>query len=317
MRAVVFENGFHVTSDFPEPEAPPGWARIRVKTTGICKTDLELLRGYMGFSGVLGHEFIGTVESCENRDWAGRRVSADINAACGRCDWCRKGLGRHCPHRTTLGIDRLHGCMADFCVVPVPNLIEIPDSISDDRAVFIEPLSAACEIIDQLSLNGDERVVVLGDGRLGILCAWVLSTVVSNVVISGHHAKKLQMAAWNGVRTILGPDIPSGADVVVEATGSATGFVQAMSLCRPRGVLVLKSTIAASEKIHLAPLVIHEITVVGSRCGLLSRGLTIMERYPDMPIEKLITDRFPVEQAVTAFERASGGSAVKVLIDIG
>ena len=316
MRAVVWDGQLRFIPDYPVPKIQPGWAGIRIKTAGICQTDLELINGYLGFSGVLGHEFVGMVESCEDIRWIGKRVAGEINAACGQCSWCRKGQGSHCPSRTTLGIDRLDGCMADYCILPIANLIEIPENISDDRAVFIEPLSAACEILEQLSLNGSQRVVVLGDGRLGILCAWVLSTVVSDVTISGHHPEKLALAAWNGVKTAHGnSNIDPGADVVVEATGSARGFAEAMSLCRPQGVIVLKSTVALSEKVDLSPIVIHELTVLGSRCGRFWRGLTLMEQSPDMPLESMITDRFPIEQATDAFERSAQHTALKVLLD--
>ena len=316
MRAVVWDGQLRFMPDYPVPEIRPGWAGIRVKTAGICRTDLELINGYLGFSGVLGHEFVGMVESCEDIRWIGKRVAGEINAACGQCSWCRKGQGRHCPSRTTLGIDRLDGCMADYCILPIANLIEIPENISDDRAVFMEPLSAACEILEQLPLKGHERVVVLGDGRLGILCAWVLSTVVSDVTLVGHHPEKLALAAWNGVKTAYGDsNIDPGADVVVEATVSAGGFAEAMSLCRPQGVIVLKSTVALSEKVDLSPIVIHELTVLGSRCGRFWRGLTLMEQSPDMPLESMITDRFPIEQATDAFERSAQHTALKVLLD--
>ena len=316
MRAVVWDGQFRFLTDYPVPKIQPGWAGIRVKTAGICRTDLELIKGYLGFSGVLGHEFTGIVESCDDTRWVGRRVAGEINAACGRCSFCQSGLGRHCPGRTTLGIDRLDGCMADYCVLPISNLIEIPSNISDNRAVFIEPLSAACEILEQLSLNGSERVVVLGDGRLGILCAWVLSTVVTDVTLVGHHPEKLALAAWNGINTYHGSGYGSGADVVVEATGSATGLAEAIALCRPRGVIILKSTVAVSAVVNLSPVVIHELTVLGSRCGQFRHGLTLIGKHPDMPLESLITNRFPIEAAPVAFHRAARNSSIKILLDL-
>jgi alcohol dehydrogenase len=315
MRAVVWNGELRFMADYPAPTIRPGWARIRVKTAGICRTDMELTKGYLGFSGVLGHEFVGTVDSCEDFRWVGKRVAGEINAACGQCAFCRSGLGRHCPDRVTLGIDRLDGCMADFCAVPISNLVEIPEEISDDRAVFIEPLSAACEILEQLSLNGSERVIVLGDGRLGILCAWVLSTVVADVTLVGRHPEKLELAAWNGIKTCHGGSgCGSGSDIVVEATGSAVGLAEAMALCRPRGVIVLKSTVALSAAVNLTPVVIHELTVVGSRCGRFQDGLTLLMQHPDMPLESLITDRFPLEAAPAAFEQAARHSSLKILL---
>ena len=315
MRAVVWNGQLRFTADYPAPTIQTGWAGIRVKTAGICRTDMELINGYMGFFGVLGHEFVGVVESCEDSRWVGKRVAGEINAACGQCAFCRAGLGRHCPDRVTLGIDRLDGCMADFCALPISNLIEIPDEISDDRAVFIEPLSAACEILEQLSLNGSERVVVLGDGRLGILCAWVLSTVVADVTLVGRHPEKLEIGVWNGIKTCFG-GCGSGSDIVVEATGSAVGLAEAMALCRPRGVIVLKSTVAASAAVNLSPVVIRELTVVGSRCGRFQDGLMHLMQHPDMPLESLITDRFPLESALAAFQQAARHSSLKILLDV-
>ena len=316
MRAVVWDGQLRFVADYPDPEIQPGWARIRVKTVGICRTDLELINGYLGFSGVLGHEFVGIVESCEDSRWIGKRVAGEINVACGHCSWCQKGQGRHCPNRTTLGIDRLNGCMADYCILPISNLIEIPEGISDDRAVFIEPLSAACEILEQLTLSGSERIVVLGDGRLGILCAWVLSTVVSDVTLIGHHPEKLMLSAWNSVKIAQDSNHCTGTDVVVEATGSAAGLAEAMTLCRPRGIIVLKSTVAVSATVNLSPIVIHELTVLGSRCGQFRHGLSLMEQHSDMPFESLITNRFPIEAAPAAFHRTAQNFAIKTLLDL-
>jgi alcohol dehydrogenase len=304
-------------NDYPKPSAGPDQALIRVESAGICKTDMELTKGYMGFSGVLGHEFIGTVEACAAAEWIGRPVVGEINAACGACEWCARGLGRHCPHRTTLGIMGLDGCMADYCVLPVANLLEIPEGMDRDRAVLTEPLSAACEILEQLPLAGTERAVVLGDGRLGILCGWVLATVLADVTVVGHHPEKLELAAWRHVRTALSPEeIDGRADVVVDATGSGRGISQAMQLCRPRGTIVLKSTVALQGEVNLAPIVIDEITVLGSRCGQFKDGLRVATQYPDMPLEKLITARYPIENAEEAFARSTEKDALKVVLDL-
>ncbi|MBT4511255.1 MAG: alcohol dehydrogenase catalytic domain-containing protein, partial [Chloroflexi bacterium] len=201
MRAVIFDGKLKYITNHPIPDIPAGWARIRVQMAGICKTDMEIIKGYMGFTGILGHEFIGIVENCEDSTWIGKRVVGEINAACGKCDLCDIGLGRHCPNRTTLGILDLNGCMADYCVLPIANLREVPPQISDDRAVFTEPLSAACEILEQLKPERWERAIVLGDGRLGILCVWVLSTVLSDVTLIGHHPEKLKLAQWCHLKT--------------------------------------------------------------------------------------------------------------------
>lgn len=315
MRAVLFDGNLKFVVDYPVPELKPGWALIKVKYAGICQTDMEILKGYAGFNGILGHEFIGSVEDCDNPDRIGSRVTGEINLACGHCEWCKKGLGRHCPHRTVLGIHGHDGCMADYCVLPVANLIEIPDSIDDHRAILIEPLSAACEILEQIPFEGSERVIVLGDGRLGTLCAWALSTKVHDITMIGHHKEKLDLASWGRLKTVLSTsEVQPGADVVVDATGSAAGIKDAMSLCGPRGTIVLKSTIASQGDLNLAPIVVDEITVMGSRCGRFSDGLDMIRMYRDMPLERLITAQYPIEQALEAFDRAGRHDAMKVLL---
>lgn len=290
MAAAVFDGKLTYVDDYPVPEIKPGWAKIKIKLASICKTDMEIMKGYMGFKGVLGHEFVGTVEECTERQWIGKRVVGEINAACGHCDWCARDLGRHCPNRTTLGIVNHDGCMAQFCQLPVANLLAVPDNIPDERAVLTEPLSAACEILEQLPVSGKERVIVLGDGRLGILCAWVLSTAAEDITVVGHHPEKLRVAQWRSIKTVLHEkDVAPGADIVVEATGSGAGIVAAMALCRPRGTIVLKSTVAISGDVNLAPIVINEQTVLGSRCGRFADGLKIMNKFKDMPLDRLIS----------------------------
>jgi alcohol dehydrogenase len=316
MKAVVFDGSLRYVEDYPRPAAGPGWVRIKVQLAGICKTDLEIMKGYMGFKGVLGHEFLGTVESCDDESWIGKRVAGEINAACGRCDWCARGLGRHCPHRATLGIAGLDGCMAEYCVLPVENLCVVDPDISDDRAVLTEPLAAACEILEQITITGSERIIVLGDGRLGILCAWALRTVAGDVTIVGHHPEKLDIARWRDIKTAAGMEgMEPGADIVVEATGSEGGIAQAMDLCRPRGTIVLKSTVAIQGETNLAPIVINELTVVGSRCGRFPDSLKMMRDFPDMPLERLVTGRYPIDAAEEAFAEARSGPALKVLLE--
>ncbi len=317
MKAVIFDKGLRYVKDRPMPVLKPGWALIRVRLAGICKTDLELMKGYLGFTGVLGHEFLGVVEDCQDPAWVDKPVTGEINAACGQCQWCVQGLGRHCPERTTLGILNQDGCMAEYCTLPVENLIEIDPQIPDEQAILMEPLAAACEILEQIQFRGDERVVVLGDGRLGILCAWALSTRVSDVTLAGHHQEKLEAARWKGIKTVLGSwAVQPGADVVVDATGSGGGMARAMETCRPRGTIVLKSTVALQEEINLAPLVINEITVVGSRCGRFQDALDMIRSFPDMPLHRLITHRFPLNQAEQAFAVAEQGQALKVILEV-
>lgn len=317
MRAVVFDGKLTLKKNQPVPKLVPGWVLIRVHLAGICKTDLEIQKGYMAFNGGLGHEFVGTVEESEDSWWTGKRVVGEINAACGQCDICDIGLGRHCPNRITLGILGLDGCMADYCTLPVNNLREVPPEILNGRAVFIEPLSAACEILEQLKPGRQERAVILGDGRLGILCAWVLSTVLPDVTLVGHHSNKLKLADWRHLKTTEIVDkIEPGADIVVEATGSPDGINKAMELCRPRGTIVLKSTVAAHADLNLAPVVINELSIVGSRCGQFKDGLKMLETYPDMPIERLVTERYHIEDALSAFERATQPDSLKVLLEM-
>jgi len=317
MTAAVFDGKLKYVQGYPVPEIKPGWAKIKIKLTSICKTDMEIMKGYMGFKGVLGHEFVGTVEACADGQWIGKRVVGEINAACGHCDWCARDLGRHCPNRTTLGIVNHEGCMAEFCQLPVVNLLTVPEEIPDERAVLTEPLSAACEILEQLPVSGKERVIVLGDGRLGIFCAWVLSTVVEDVTVVGHHPEKLEVAKWRGLKTTLNEkEIKPGADIVVDATGSGAGIVSAMSLCRPRGTIVLKSTVAISGDVNLAPVVINEQTILGSRCGRFADALNIMRKYSDMPLARHITARYPLEQVQEALGWATQSNTLKALLEV-
>jgi len=318
MAAALFDGRLRYVTDYPVPARKPGWALIRVRIAGICRTDMEIMQGYLGFRGVLGHEFIGVVAESDDPSWIGKRVAGDINAACGRCEWCAQRLGRHCPHRTTLGIVNHDGCLADYCVLPAANLLEIPAPIPDERAILLEPLSAACEILEQIPIRGEERIIVLGDGRLGILCTWALATVGSDVTLLGHHAGKLALAQWRGIKTAIAADFAAsgGADIVVEASGSAQGISTAIELCRPRGRIMLKSTLALPQNINLAPIVINELSVIGSRCGRLSDGLRMMQDYPDMPLAKMITARYPLAQVEDVFARAIQSDALKVLIDI-
>ncbi len=317
MSAAVFGGALAYVRDYPVPEVKPGWARIRVQVAGICKTDMEIMKGYLGFTGILGHEFVGVVDRCEDRALIGKRVVGDINAACGHCAWCARGLGRHCPQRTTLGIANLNGCMAEFCILPRENLLVVPEQMPAERAVLTEPLAAACEILEQLSIEKTDRIVVLGDGRLGVLCAWALATAAPDVTIIGHHPAKLSLARWRGITTLLGDDqVMPGADIVVEATGTSQGISRAMKLCRPRGTIVLKSTVAIPGDVNLAPVVINEQTIVGSRCGRFPAALAMMGSFPDMPLDRIITGRFALERVEEAFARAQQKDALKVLLDI-
>ena len=317
MRAVVFNGRLQFSQDFPTPEVPKDWARIRVQSAGICGTDVEILDGYQQFKGILGHEFVGVVDQCGFSDWVGCRVVGEINVSCGSCEWCESGLKRHCAHRLVLGIHGLNGCMADYCMLPISNLVKVPSSLKNEQAVLIEPLSAACRILEQIQLSGCERVVILGDGPMGILCAWALSTVVSHVTLVGHHPHKLDAASWHGIKTCNGISEPLyHADVVVEATGSGHGISQAVALCRPQGTIILKSTVSMPESINLSPLVVGEKIIIGSRCGNFAAAIKLLNDHPSMPLHRLITATYSIEHAREAFARASGSDTLKVALSL-
>jgi len=283
----------------PIPAA--GEALVKVRLAGICSTDLEIVRGYMGFRGIPGHEFVGEA--------AGQRVVGEINAACGSCALCHDGLGRHCPNRTVLGIDRRDGAFAEFLTLPLANLRPVPDKLTDELAVFVEPTAAAFEILEQVPLRPQQEVALLGDGKLALLIAQVLRDRC-RLRVFGKHAEKLALVP--GVETTTAA--PEGQfDVVVEATGSEQGFQQALSLVRPRGTLVLKSTVAASSRLNLAPLVVNEVTVVGSRCGLFEPAIAALAAGAVDP-RPFIQAEYPLEQGLAALEHAARPGTLKVLL---
>ena len=317
MKALIFDGRTRLERQYPDPAREPGWSTIHVACAGVCRTDLEITRGYMKYEGVLGHELVGSVTASDDPDLVGQRVVGEINTTCGQCDWCIVGLGRHCPGRSVLGIHNLDGCMAERCVLPDRNLFAVPGALSDEEAVFIEPLSAAFEILEQISLNGSERCVVLGDGKLGILCAWALSTALADVTLIGHHQHKIERARWGALAaTTDAGSVPVGADLVIEATGSVGGLHQAMELVRPRGTLVLKSTISASKNLNLAPAVIKELNIVGSRCGPFERGIRELVDH-SFPVQRLIDARFPLDDGANALARAAEPGVLKVVINVG
>jgi threonine dehydrogenase-like Zn-dependent dehydrogenase len=310
------EGGPHV-AEIDAPDVTPGTARVRVGLAGVCNTDLELVKGYMGFRGVLGHEFVGRVEAGP-AEWLGIRVVGEINFACGRCATCAAGLPRHCPQRSVMGIQGADGAFAEFVRVPVANLHAVPDSLCDARAVFTEPLAAACEILEQVRVAPGMTCLVLGDGKLGLLVAQVLASAGARVTSVGRHPEKLAILSRRGIETRLVADwTPEPTtDLVVEATGSADGFRAAVAATRPRGTLVLKSTLAEHPRVDLAPLVIHEITVVGSRCGPFEPALRALSEGR-VEVDSLISARVPLARAEQALARAAAPGARKVLIEAG
>ncbi|HVN37505.1 MAG TPA: alcohol dehydrogenase catalytic domain-containing protein [Myxococcota bacterium] len=307
------EQGARVVEIEP-PGLRPGTALVQVALAGVCNTDLELVRGYMDFRGVLGHEFVGVVEDGPS-EWIGRRVVGEINFACGRCETCAAGLGRHCPARAVMGIAGADGAFAEIVRVPLANLHAVPDRVPDARAVFTEPLAAAFEILEQVEIAKRTRCAVLGDGKLGLLCAQVLAGAGARVLVVGRHPEKLALLAQRGIETVLAPDWrPEPHDVVVEATGRADGFRAAVAATRPRGMLVLKSTLAEIPRIDLAPIVIHEISVVGSRCGPFEPALRALAEER-VEVDSLVSRRVPLARADEALASAAEPGVIKVLIE--
>jgi alcohol dehydrogenase len=315
MLAVHLENGAVTTREVPLPHRLPGYALLRLLVGGICNTDLELQRGYYHFAGTPGHEFVAEVVEADTPSLAGRRVAGEINLGCAHCEWCRKGLGRHCPNRTVLGIVKHPGAFAEFLTLPERNLHVLPAGIPLERAVFTEPLAAACEILDQVAITAGETVAVLGDGKLGLLVAMVLNAHGAKVHLFGRHPEKLRIAAATGVTTELASGKPPIAeyDWVVEATGNPEGLRTAAAMARPRGTVILKSTVHGDVAIDTAPIIVNEITLVGSRCGRFEAALPLLgdER---IRLEEMIAGRFPLQDAARAFERAAQAGVLKVLV---
>ena len=316
MRALVFDGGLTFQPRHAEPRREEGDCLIKVRRAGICATDLEITRGYMGFRGILGHEFVGeVVESPSARQWIGKRVVGEINVVCGRCDLCLSGLSNHCRNRTVLGILNRQGAFADFVRLPVENLHEVPAAVEDDAAAFVEPLAAAFQVLKQVKLDGKRWVTVLGDGRLGLLCAQVLRNAGCPVRVIGKHAEKMRLCDQWGIRSRAAADITPrhDQDVVVDCTGSAAGLEMAMQLVRPRGTIVLKSTVADGKAINLAPVVIDEINVVGSRCGPFREAIRALgEKSVD--VTSMIHKRLKLEQGVEAMDLAGRAGVLKVLL---
>ena len=319
MKAVVFDDGLKLDNNYAKPVPQKGEALIKVSMAGICNTDYEITKGYMGYVGVLGHEFVGVVEyvNGEDKSLVGKRVVAEISYGCHKpdCEWCNQGLVRHCPDRHTIGIWRKDGCFAEYITLPTEILFEVPDNVSDEQVVFVEPLAAACEILEQLHIQPVQKVIVQGDGKLGLTTALALNAFNYDVTLVGKHQNKLDIANAQGVKTVLLKDLEVKPewDIVVEATGSISGFENAMALTKPRGVLVLKSTVAGSKEINLAPVVINEITVLGSRCGQFKPALRLLENNK-IDFKPLISGIYNVNDAIEAFEKNKEKDSLKVLL---
>ena len=314
MIAVHLESGRVEIRKIATPRRPRKFASIRLLLGGICNTDLELQRGYYGFKGTPGHEFVGEVIDADDSKLVGKRVVGEINLACGKCSWCRRGMGRHCPTRTVLGIVKHPGAFREVLTLPERNLHIVPDKIASEHAVFVEPIAAACEILDQVKIPKGQAVAVLGDGKLGLLIAQVLQTSGARVHQFGRHRDKLRISEAVGVTGEIAPKLPVAEyDYVVDATGSAEGLTQAINMCRPRGTVIMKSTVHGRVAIDTAPVIVNEITLIGSRCGRFEPALRMLAKGK-LRVSDMISETMPLAEAPKAFERASQRGILKVLL---
>lgn len=316
MQALRFIGGDLTVSDVDRP-ASQDEALVRVTTSGICNTDIEIVRGYAGFEGTIGHEFVGVVEEGD-AGLVGKRVVGEINAGCGNCARCSKGDPRHCPERTVLGIKGRDGAHAEFLRLPSRNLIAVPDSVPDEQAVFVEPLAAALGISEQVEIGPDTSVGVVGDGKLGLLCAFALAQRSKNVVIVGKHERKLEYAEARDIEAVWLPTVGKFEpvfDVVVEASGSESGFATALDMVKPRGKIVLKSTFHGKPQWEAWRVVVDEITIVGSRCGRFEPALKLLEERK-VELEDMISAEFPLSKGVTAIAEAQKPGVMKVLLSM-
>ncbi len=317
MKALVFDKELIFVKDYPKPMPQNGEALIKLTYAGICNTDVEITKGYMGFKGICGHEFLGIVEEINSQDKTllGKRVTGEINLGCGSCSDCYNNMQRHCQNRQTLGIYKKDGAFAEYLTLPIENLLEIPENVKDEEAILIEPLAAALEILEQVHIKPADKIAVLGDGKLGLLISLVLSTTQADLTTIGKHENKLNILNKQGIKTKFLKEVNEIKcyDIVVDATGSIDGFEKAVSLVKPRGIFVLKSTVAAEKPLNLAPIVIDEITVVGSRCGQFKPALRLLQKNV-LNLKPLITKIFNFNQAKEAFDFAQEKGVLKVIL---
>ena len=311
-RAVIFDEALRVI-ERPRPAPAADEVLIRMQLGGICNTDLELMRGYKSFSGVLGHEFVGVVVDGP-AEWSGRRVVGEINISCGECDLCRRGIPTQCRRRRVLGLKDYDGAFADAFRLVARNLVSVPDSVPDDAAVFAEPLAAACQILDAVHVRPTDRIVLIGAGKIGLLAAQVLRLTGADLTVIVRHEQQARLLGEWGIRAVERADLPDGeADVVVDCTGAPDGFADTLDLVRPRGTVVLKSTYAGTPQTDLTRLVVNEIRVVGNRCGPFEAALRLLEQEL-IDVQPLIEARYPLAEAVQAFEHAAQPGALKILL---
>lgn len=317
MRALVFKNKLCYQTDYPVPQPENNEALIKVTHAGICNTDIEILKGYMEFQGIPGHEFTGLVERCNERSLIGKRVVGEINIGCGTCFYCQNQMQNHCPSRSVLGILNKDGSFGEYITLPVNNIHLLPDSVSDVEAVFVEPLAAAFEITRQISIKPYDKVCVLGDGKLGILAGQVLSETGCNLVVVGKHKEKLSILEKKGIKTELISTFSDKRefDIVVDCTGSISGIETAIMVVKPGGRVIIKTTIADRGLIDLNGVVINEISLIGSRCGPFPQAIKAIETGK-IDVHPLISKIFPLEDGIKAFQYASRKGALKVILKI-
>jgi len=317
MKALIFDGALHL-ADVPLPERKRGDVLIKISQAGICNTDIEITRGYVpGFSGILGHEFIGHVAEADAPALVGKRVTAEINCACGNCEFCRRGLGRHCPQRTVIGIVNRAGSMAEYIAVPRENIIEVPASIRDTEALFIEPLAAALEIVEQVRISPEHSVLLLGDGKLAQLIGRALKPAGCSITAIGKHPKKLSLLRDCGIAAIAADALAPQPvyDIVIEAAGNPAAFHRALQCVKPRGSIVLKSTYAENSAFNPSQIVVNEITLIGSRCGRLEAAIAFLREYaPDL--SPLISATFPLDKALEAFDAALQRENLKIVLEM-
>jgi alcohol dehydrogenase len=315
MQAIYFDGQPQLKTDQPVPKPGPSEALVQVRLAGICRTDLEVTRGYMKFKGVMGHEFVGVVTESRNKQWVGQRVTSEINVSCGECVFCRNNMPGHCTARTVLGIDRRDGCFAEYVSVPAGNLHLVPDEVADEEAVFIEPLAACFQILEQEHLHPTGNVIVLGAGKLGLLAAQVVRLLCTEVTVAAKHPHQMELVQQLGLKAVAADKIRERSKVVIDCTGTPEGFQLAQKLVIPRGTIILKSTFHQAVPVDIAPFVVNEISVKGSRCGPFRPAINALKNKL-VQVRPLIARTFPLAQGLEALQAADKPSTLKVLLDM-